>query len=181
MSPHTNFHAPGTSLSWRIQIGHKSGLFIIYYYLSVSIKPPRHRFGFSLAGVGNKTLYAKIHMKNVHVYRLNKQTNIAQCCIFLFFILNIFWSSKRLTLSLFVKHFFWNELGYYFYKLKINRKCPKNLHHGNLMVEDAGKSCWRHEMERDPEHVYLSALSAVLYKDTQFVNESKYLVRKTIR
>ena len=25
MSPHTNFHAPRTSLSGRIQIGHKSG------------------------------------------------------------------------------------------------------------------------------------------------------------
>ena len=52
MSPHTNFHAPGTSLSGRIQIGHKSGLLlfiIIIIYLSVSIKPPRHRFGFSLA------------------------------------------------------------------------------------------------------------------------------------
>ena len=50
MSLHTNFHAPRTSLYGRIQIGHKSGylllLFIIY---SVNIKPPRHRFGFSLA------------------------------------------------------------------------------------------------------------------------------------
>ena len=56
MSLHPNFHGPGTSLSGRIQIGHKSGLFIIYYlfiyYLfSVNIKPPRHRFGFSLAWV----------------------------------------------------------------------------------------------------------------------------------
>jgi hypothetical protein len=33
MSPYTNFHAPRTSLSGRIQIGHKSGylLFIIIY------------------------------------------------------------------------------------------------------------------------------------------------------
>ena len=53
MSPHSNFHAPRTSLSGRIQIGHKSGcgdyvnyLFILF---SVNIKPPRHRFGFSLA------------------------------------------------------------------------------------------------------------------------------------
>ena len=51
MSPHTNFHAPRTSLSGRIQIGHKSGLFIylFIYLFSVNIKPPRHRFGFSLA------------------------------------------------------------------------------------------------------------------------------------
>ena len=52
MSPHTNLHAPGTSLSGRIQIGHKSGFiyfYLFYYYLSVNIKPPRHRFGFSLA------------------------------------------------------------------------------------------------------------------------------------
>jgi hypothetical protein len=53
MSPYTNFHAPKTSLSGRIQIGQKSGFY--YYYLlfyllfSVNIKPPRHRFGFSLA------------------------------------------------------------------------------------------------------------------------------------
>ena len=46
MSPHTNFHAPRTSLSGRIQIGHKSGYL---FYLSVNIKPLRHRFGFSLA------------------------------------------------------------------------------------------------------------------------------------
>ena len=47
------FFAPRSSLSGRIQIGHKSGfIFIIiiyYYYLSVNIKPPRHRFGFSIA------------------------------------------------------------------------------------------------------------------------------------
>ena len=30
MSPHTNLHTPGTSLSGRIQIGHKSGLFIYF-------------------------------------------------------------------------------------------------------------------------------------------------------
>ena len=49
MSLQTNFHAPRTTLSGRIQIGQKSG----YYYLllfiySVNIKPPRHRFGLSL-------------------------------------------------------------------------------------------------------------------------------------
>ena len=52
MSPYTNFHAPRTSLSGRIQIGQKSGylfIFIYYYLFSVNIKPPRHRFGFSLA------------------------------------------------------------------------------------------------------------------------------------
>ena len=49
MSPHTNFHAPRTSLSGSIQIGQKSGLFIHYYLFSVNIKPPRQRFGFSLA------------------------------------------------------------------------------------------------------------------------------------
>ena len=49
MSLQTHFHAPRTTLSWKIQIGHKSGLFIIYYLFSVNIKPPRHRFGFSLA------------------------------------------------------------------------------------------------------------------------------------
>ena len=51
MSPYTNFHAPRTSLSGRIQIGHKSGYFFIYYYylFSVNIKPSRHCFGFSLA------------------------------------------------------------------------------------------------------------------------------------
>ena len=41
--------APRTSLSGRIQIGNKSGYLFIIYYLSVNIKPPRHRFGFSLA------------------------------------------------------------------------------------------------------------------------------------
>jgi hypothetical protein len=56
MSPYTNFHAPRKSLSERIQIGHKSGfylllLFFLYYYYSfiVNVKPPGHRFGFSLA------------------------------------------------------------------------------------------------------------------------------------
>ena len=49
MSLHTNFHAPGTSLSGRIQIGHKSGLFLLFIIYSVNTKPPRHRFGFSLA------------------------------------------------------------------------------------------------------------------------------------
>jgi hypothetical protein len=78
MSPHTNFNAPKTSLSGRIQIGHKSGLLAIHlaaeairlaaeairlaaeairlaaeairiYLFSVNIKPPRHRFGYSLA------------------------------------------------------------------------------------------------------------------------------------
>ena len=67
MSPHTNFHAPRTSLSGRIQIGHKSGLLaaeairlaaeairlaaeaIRIYLFSVNIKHPRHCFGFCLA------------------------------------------------------------------------------------------------------------------------------------
>ena len=48
MSPYTNFLAPRSSLSGRIQIGHKSG-FIIFIISSVNIKPTRHRFGFSLA------------------------------------------------------------------------------------------------------------------------------------
>ena len=48
MSLHTNFHAPRTTLSWRIQIGHKSGFIIYYFISSVNIKPPRHRFGLSL-------------------------------------------------------------------------------------------------------------------------------------
>ena len=47
---HANFHVPRKTFSDRIQIGHKRGF---YYYLlfisSVNIKPPRHRFGFSLA------------------------------------------------------------------------------------------------------------------------------------
>jgi hypothetical protein len=72
MSSHTN--APRSSLSGRIQIGHKSGLLdveairlaaeakrlaaeaiclaaeaIRIYLFSVNIKPPRHCFGFSLA------------------------------------------------------------------------------------------------------------------------------------
>ena len=65
MSPHTNFHAPGTSLSGRIQIGHKSGLFI-YYLFSVNIKPPRHRFGFSLAWVWqNKDTIYFINSRNI--------------------------------------------------------------------------------------------------------------------
>ena len=46
MSPYTICLAPRTSLSWRIQIGHKSGLL---FMSSVNIKPTRHRFGFSLA------------------------------------------------------------------------------------------------------------------------------------
>jgi hypothetical protein len=33
MSPHTNFHAPWTSLSGRIQIGHKSDFIIIYLFI----------------------------------------------------------------------------------------------------------------------------------------------------
>jgi hypothetical protein len=33
MSPYTNFHAPRTSLSGRIQIGQKSGFY--YYYLFI--------------------------------------------------------------------------------------------------------------------------------------------------
>jgi hypothetical protein len=57
MSPYTNFLAPRSSLSGRIQIGHKSGLLLlfiiiylfIYFIYSVNIKPTRHRFGFSLA------------------------------------------------------------------------------------------------------------------------------------
>ena len=50
MSPHTNFHAPRQSLSGRIQIGHKSGCGgYVNCLFSVNIKPPRHRFGFSLA------------------------------------------------------------------------------------------------------------------------------------
>ena len=52
MSPYTNFHAPRTSLSGRIQIGQKSGFYyylLFYYLFSVNIKPPRHRFGLSLA------------------------------------------------------------------------------------------------------------------------------------
>ena len=51
MSPHTNLHAPRTSLSGRIQIGHKGGFYYFHYYylsFSVNIKPPRHRFGLSL-------------------------------------------------------------------------------------------------------------------------------------
>jgi hypothetical protein len=54
MSLHTHFYAPRKTLSWRIQIGHKSGyllLFIIIIIIidTVNIKPPRHRFGFSLS------------------------------------------------------------------------------------------------------------------------------------
>ena len=55
MSLHTNLSAPRTTLSGRIQIGHKSGLFIYFLFLiiiiiyGVNIKPPWHRFGFSLA------------------------------------------------------------------------------------------------------------------------------------
>ena len=54
MSPYTNFLAPRSSLSGRIQIGHKSGLLFIFIFIiiiiySVNIKPTRHRFGFSLA------------------------------------------------------------------------------------------------------------------------------------
>ena len=51
MSIHANLHAPRTTLSGRIQIGHKSGFYYYYYLLfisSVNIKPPRHRFGISL-------------------------------------------------------------------------------------------------------------------------------------
>jgi hypothetical protein len=48
MSPYTKFLAPRTSLSGRIQIGHKSG-FYFFFMSSVNIKPTRHRFSFSLA------------------------------------------------------------------------------------------------------------------------------------
>ena len=41
MSPHTNVHAPGTTLSGRIQIGHKSGYYLLLLLFSVNIKPPR--------------------------------------------------------------------------------------------------------------------------------------------
>jgi hypothetical protein len=52
MSPHTDLHAPRTSRSKRIQIRHKNGFIIIYFLFIISIvniKPPRHRFGLSLA------------------------------------------------------------------------------------------------------------------------------------
>jgi hypothetical protein len=56
MSPQTHFHAPRTSLSGRIQIGHKVAAEFMCICcggyancLSVNIKPPRHPFGFSLA------------------------------------------------------------------------------------------------------------------------------------
>ena len=49
MSLHKNCHTTRTTLSGRIQIGHKSGYLLFIYCLSVNIKPPRHRFGFSLA------------------------------------------------------------------------------------------------------------------------------------
>ena len=66
MSPHTTFHAPRTSLSGRIQIGHKSG-FIIYFYLSVNIKPPRLRFVFSLAwGWQYHQMEVKLALKEIH-------------------------------------------------------------------------------------------------------------------
>ena len=57
MSLHTSFHAPRTTPSGRIQIGHKSGLLAAqamtlscagYKHFSVNIKPPRHSFGLSL-------------------------------------------------------------------------------------------------------------------------------------
>ena len=75
MSPHTNFHAPRTSLSGRIQIGHKSGLFIILF--SVNIKPPRHRFGFSLAW-GWQFIHGKggyMHVNTTHSPLLTLNTN----------------------------------------------------------------------------------------------------------
>ena len=62
MSPYPNFLAPRTSLSGRIQIGHKSGfiIFIIIIIMSsVNIKPTRHRFGFSLAWDWQYTLRNK--------------------------------------------------------------------------------------------------------------------------
>ena len=46
MSLHTNSHSPRTTLSGRIQIGHKSGYYL--FYSSVNIKPPRQRFGLCL-------------------------------------------------------------------------------------------------------------------------------------
>ena len=42
MSLHTNFHAPRTSLSGRIQIGHKIGLFIYYCQPQARLKPKRN-------------------------------------------------------------------------------------------------------------------------------------------
>ena len=60
MSLHTNVHAPRTTLSGRIQIGHKSGLFIYFYLLSsceykasqASVWP------YLLPGVGNERFAA---------------------------------------------------------------------------------------------------------------------------
>ena len=46
MSLYTNLHDPRTTPTGRIQIGHKSGLLIIYLSISsVNIKPPRHSLG----------------------------------------------------------------------------------------------------------------------------------------
>ena len=71
MSPYTNFHAPRTSLSGRIQIGHKSGYYLFYYLFSVNIKPSRHRFGFSLAWDWQYTLQSncRVYGKIIAILR----------------------------------------------------------------------------------------------------------------
>ena len=62
----------GQPLSGRIQIGHKSGLFIIY--LNVNIKPPRHLFGLRLClglAIFTKHYYYYAGKKmslDIHVY-----------------------------------------------------------------------------------------------------------------
>ena len=72
MSLHTNCHAPRTTLSGRIQIGHKGDLFNIYYYYSyyllcsVNIKPPRHRFGLGLC-MGLAIKPCPFQISNAHI------------------------------------------------------------------------------------------------------------------
>ena len=60
MSLQTHFHANRTTLSWRIQIWHKSGFYYHYllFFSSVNIKRPRHQFGLSLClGLAISLLY----------------------------------------------------------------------------------------------------------------------------
>ena len=77
MSLHTNCHAPRTTLSGRIQIGHKSGfcylLLLFIYLFRVNIKPPRHRFGLSLClglAITNKYNQKLLYVKDNEIYRL---------------------------------------------------------------------------------------------------------------
>ena len=71
MSPHTNFHAPGTSLSGRIQIGHKSGLFI-YLLFDCEYKASQ-ALAFAWGWQFICKSFAEIRMSGIYILRLGSK------------------------------------------------------------------------------------------------------------